>query len=235
MCRNIWKRCLESRVLLRTVYLYSLWSRSSDSEYKVIDDRCSNTEYRWRRRTRRSFSEISWSASKRGERDLFDSESVRSSDRHQFRSSMSLCAFKPLLMLVVEGLIVLSLCLRRWTISHCVEIFDTLTKQFFQQRQEDAWYSLRYIRNVIKCWLSDDCYDVLALEASLRDQFEHDRRMFDKLESVFEMKVVVIATSIFDAFLFLFFNYNGTSFRAATCDRSRFKRISPQTLRLRVE
>ncbi len=235
MCRNIWKRCLESRVLLRTVYLYSLWSRSSDSEDKVIDGRCSNTEYRWRRRTRRSSSEIPWSASKRDEKDLSDSEPVRSSDRHQFRSSMSLCAFKSLLMLVVEGLIVLSLCLRRWTISHCVEVFDTLIKQFFQQRREGARYSLRYIRNVIKCWLSDDCYDVLALEASLRNQFEHDRRMFDKLESVFEMKIAVIATSISDATLFLFFNYNGTSFRAAACDRPRFKRISSQTLRLRVE
>ncbi len=235
MCRNIWKRCLESRVLLRTAYLYSLWSRSSDSEDKVIDDRCSNTEYRWRRCTRRSFSEISWSASKRGEKGLFDSEPVRSDDRHQFRSSMSLCAFKSLLMLVAEGLIVLSLCLRRWTISHCLEIFDTLTKQFFQQRREDARYSLRYIRNVIKCWLSDDCYDVLALEAALRNQFEHDRRMFDKLESIFEMKIVVIVTSIFDATLFLFSNYNDTSFRAATCDRPRFKRKSLQILRLRVE
>lgn len=226
MCWNIWKCCLESRVLLRTVYLYSLWSRSSDSKYEVIDDWCLNTEYKWRRRTWRSLSEISWSASKRDERDLFDSESVQSSDWHQFWSSMSLCAFKSLLMLIVEDLIVLSLCLRRWTILHCVEIFDTLIKQFFQQRREDARYSLKYICNIIKCWLSDDCYDVLALEAVLRNQFEHDRRMFDKLESIFEMKVVMITTSIFNATLFLFFNYNDMSFRAATCDKSRFKRIS---------
>ncbi len=235
MCRNIWKHCLESRVLLRTVYLYSLWSRSSDSEDKVIDDRCSNTEYRWRRCMQRSFSAISWSASKRDEKDLFDSESVQSDNRYQFRSSMSLCAFKSLLMLVAEGLIVLNLCLRRWTILHCLEIFDTLIKQFFQQRREDARYSLKYICNVIKCWLSDDCYDVLALEAALRNQFEHDRRMFDKLESIFEMKIVVIAMSIFNATLFLFSNYNGTSFRIATCDRSRFKRKSSQILRLHVE
>ncbi len=138
-------------------------------------------------------------------------------------------------MLVVGGLIVLSLCLRRWTVSHCVEVFDTLTKQFFQQRRGGARYSLGYIRNVIKCWLSDGCYDVLALEASLRDQFGHDRRMFDKPESVSGMKVAVTATSISDATPFLFSNYNGTSFRAAACGRPRFKRISPQTLRLRVE
>jgi len=76
---------------------------------------------------------------------------------------------------------------------------------------------------------------VLALEASLKDQFEHDRRMFDKPKLIFEMKVVVIATSISDATPFLFFNYNGTSFWVATCDRPRFKRISSQTLRLHVE
>lgn len=148
---------------------------------------------------------------------------------------MSLCTFKSLLMLIAEDLIILSLCLRRWTISHCLEIFDTLIKQFFQQRRRDTRYSLKYIRNVIKCWLSDDCYDVLALEAALRNQFKHNRRMFNKLESIFEMKIVVIATSIFDAILFLFFNYNNMSFRIATCNRSRFKRKSSQMLRLRVE
>lgn len=169
MCWNIWKRCLESRVLLQTVYLYSLWSKSSDSENKVIDDQCLNTEYKWRRCMWYSLSEISWSASKRDERDLFNSKFVWSDDQYQFRSSMSLCVFKSLLMLIAEDLIILSLCLRRWTILHCLEIFDTLIKQFFQQRREDARYSLRYIYNVIKCWLSDNCYDVLALEAALRN------------------------------------------------------------------
>lgn len=224
MCWNIWKRYLKSRVLLRTVYLYSLWSRSSHSEDKVINDWDSNTEYKWRRCTWRNFFEISWSALKRDEKDLFDSESVQSDDQHQFWSSMSLCVFKSLLMLITEGLIVLSLYLCRWMISHCLEIFDTLIKQFFQQRRRDARYSLRYIHNIIKCWLFDNCYDVLALEAALRNQFKHDRWMFDKLESIFEMKIIVIATSIFDAIFFLFSNYNGTSFRVATRDRSRFRR-----------
>lgn len=50
--------------------------------------------------------------------------------------------------------------------------------------------------------------------------------MFDKLESIFKMKIIVIATSISDATFFLFFNYNDTSFRFAIYDKFRFKRIS---------
>ena len=148
---------------------------------------------------------------------------------------MFLRASKPLLILAAGGLIVLSLCLRRWTVSHCVEVFDILAKKFFQQRWGGARYSLGYIRNVIKCWLSDGCYNVLALEASLKDQFGHDGRMFDKPESVSGMKVAVIATSISDATPFLFSNYNGSSIRAAQCGKPRFKHISLQTLRLHAE
>ena len=51
--------------------------------------------------------------------------------------------------------------------------------------------------------------------------------MFNKLESISRMKIVVIAISIFDAILFLFFNYNDLSIRVTKCDKSRFKRISP--------
>ena len=138
-------------------------------------------------------------------------------------------------MSIAGGLIVLSLCLRRWTVSHCVEVFDTLTKQFFQKGRRGARCSLGYLRNVIKCWLSDGCYNVLALEASLKDQFGHDRQMFDKPESISGMKVAVTATSISDATPFLFSNYNGLSIRATECGKSRFKRISPQTLKLHVE
>ncbi len=50
--------------------------------------------------------------------------------------------------------------------------------------------------------------------------------MFNKLELIFKIKIIVTATSISDAILFLFFNYNDTSIRATKYDKPRFKHIS---------
>lgn len=69
---------------------------------------------------------------------------------------------------------------------------------------------LTRLRDLFRCWLSDGCYDVCELESSLKAVFGIDRRLFDVDRfGPSGQKVAVTATTLSDAFTYIFSNYNG--------------------------
>lgn len=117
------------------------------------------------------------------------------------------------------GLIVLSLFSRLWGVAQCLQTFEALSRQFFQARQHRRFGFCRYIRRLLKCWLTDGYYNVDALEAALKASFGPHERMFGASQSPYGTKVAVTATSISDASPFIFSNYNGQTTRARDCGK----------------
>ena len=69
---------------------------------------------------------------------------------------------------------------------------------------------LTRLRDYFRCWLSDGRYDAELLEASLKDVFGEDRRLFDVDKGgVSGQKIAVTATTLSDASSYIFSNYNG--------------------------
>lgn len=120
---------------------------------------------------------------------------------------------------LIGGLIVLGLFLRRWSIDQCSNIFDALTKQFFRREKSSSTGIMKRVRRVIKCWISDGCYEVEELEAALRQKFGEQQKVFDHTSHPASTKVAVTATLISDAFPVLFSNYNGTMARSKNCGK----------------
>lgn len=145
--------------------------------------------------------------------DLFDLAFGTSSDkftpiRRYGYSNKKMC---------LEGLIVLSLFIRRWNVSYCSEIFNTLTRQFFRPRTRGSGNFIQQIRHLLKCWLSDGFYDVRGLENSLKEYFGTEQRMFDHTGNTSDVKIAVTATTISDASAYLFSSYNGSIVRSNDC------------------
>ena len=117
------------------------------------------------------------------------------------------------------GLIVLSLFLRQWGIAQCAQVFDRVTRQLFRagHKRASAFHSFR---RFLKCWLSDGCYDVKIFENLLKENFGDDRRVFDSLQPNSGVKVAVTATTISNAFPYVFSNYNGVGVRHPDCGKS---------------
>ena len=108
------------------------------------------------------------------------------------------------------GLIVLGLFLKHWAVTECRRIFDTIIRDFFGIHITKGRGLMTRLRDLFRCWLSDGRYDVLALEASLKDVFEENRRLFDSDPSgISGQKVAVTATTLSDASTYVFSNYNG--------------------------
>ena len=71
---------------------------------------------------------------------------------------------------------------------------------------------LKRLRDLFRCWLSDGCYDVGALEHALKEVFGNTRRLFDTdPKGPSGQKVAVTATTLSDASTYIFSNYNGNS------------------------
>ena len=116
----------------------------------------------------------------------------------------------------------IGLFLKCWDVATCIRTFDLLVRDFFGLHLTKGRGLITRLRNYFRCWLSDGCYDVNALERSLKDVFGEDRRMFDAPESgVSGCKVAVTATTISDAYTYVFSNYNGNGIRDRACGGSR--------------
>ena len=74
------------------------------------------------------------------------------------------------------------------------------------------------LRDYLRCWLSDGCYDERVFEASLQELFGDRRRLFDADPShTSRAKIAVTATTISNATPFIFSNYNGVGKRDNSC------------------
>jgi len=99
-----------------------------------------------------------------------------------------------------------------------------LSRQFFRSEQIAGQNVLRYLRHLLKCWFSDGYYDVRRLEASLKDNFGLNQRMFDYRQTKSDTKIAVTATTISDATPYIFSNYNGTGQRQRDCGKTTLQK-----------
>ena len=136
-------------------------------------------------------------------------------------SSGKLCTPRQQYLTVfVGGLIVLGLFLKHWDVSRCMRVFDVLIRDFFGIHMTKGSGVLTRLRDWFRCWLSDGRYDVSMLEASLKDVFGDDRRIFDvDRYGASGRKVVVTATTLSDASTYIFSNYNGIGTRDRGCGK----------------
>ena len=116
------------------------------------------------------------------------------------------------------GLIIIGLFLKHWSIVRCIDMFDKFTSQFFGVHLTKGKSFLTRLRDYIRCWISDGCYDVGKLEMALKEVFGVGTRMFDTSYGALSgTKVAVTATTISNAFACLFSNYNGVGTRDKKC------------------
>ncbi|KAI9732137.1 MAG: hypothetical protein M1834_004233 [Cirrosporium novae-zelandiae] len=127
------------------------------------------------------------------------------------------------------GLIVLGLFIQQWNISQCLRMFKALATSYFGKMRKSNHSLFGHIRQLIRCWLSDGFYDAEALEQALKESFGVKHRMFDCTHGTISgTKVAVTATSISDASLCLFSNYNGIGLREKNCGYKHIRPISPE-------
>ena len=120
---------------------------------------------------------------------------------------------------ITDELIVIDIFVKCWNIRHCTKIFDIFTRKFFDVHLTKERDFLTRLRDYFRCWLSDECYDVVVLKELLKNVFEADQRMFDiNKEDFFECKIAVTATTLSDAFVYLFINYNDDEIKERNCD-----------------
>ncbi|KAL9128704.1 MAG: hypothetical protein Q9217_002665 [Psora testacea] len=128
------------------------------------------------------------------------------------------------------GLIVLGLFFKNWDTYECTRIFDILVRDFFGMHLTKGHGLLARLRDHFRSWLSDGCYDVKGLEDALKEKFGEQRRIFEADgQNPCGVKVAVTATTISDAYTYIFSNYNGCGTRnndygkAYLCRKARQK------------
>ncbi|KAI9727191.1 MAG: hypothetical protein M1834_008499 [Cirrosporium novae-zelandiae] len=114
------------------------------------------------------------------------------------------------------GLLVLKLFIQNSSVESCKSDFNKFAKRvFFQNFGWDRTFFGRFNRFVISL-LSDSHYDPIIMERCLQENFGTNRRLFGVMTSKPSgTKVAVTATTITNAKLCLFTNYNGTGNRGA--------------------
>ena len=115
------------------------------------------------------------------------------------------------------GLIALGLFVRQWTVSHSIQAFDAILRHVFHRQKLGSLHSFRKIPHAVRCWVFDGCYEVDKWECALKQQFGEDSRLFDYTHDKSHAKVAVTATTVADASLVVFSNYNGTVERHLRC------------------
>jgi len=99
---------------------------------------------------------------------------------------------------------------KHWDVKRCTKTFNDLIRDFFGIHMTKGSGLLTRLRDLFRCWLTDGCYDVGKLESSLKDVFGINRRLFDVDRfGPSGQKVAVTATTLSDAFTYIFSNYNG--------------------------
>ncbi|KAI9766696.1 MAG: hypothetical protein M1840_006340 [Geoglossum simile] len=127
------------------------------------------------------------------------------------------------------GLIVLLLFLGGRSIKYCISTFDRLAKPIFVLRKRVRRSFCSLISHLFTSWLADSRYDASVLQACLKEVYGEDRRMFGIAESEPSgTKVAVTATTISDATLCIFSNYNGAGMRRKDCGYKHFRPDDPE-------
>ena len=106
---------------------------------------------------------------------------------------------------------------RQWSVTQCIQTFDSLAREFFSNRLRAGGGPWQFFRHLLRCWISDGYYDAGALEATLKRYFGLRQRLFGYLPAKATTKTAVTATTISDASPVILSNYNGVGVRQADC------------------
>ncbi|KAM3064705.1 hypothetical protein ACMFMF_011797 [Clarireedia jacksonii] len=120
------------------------------------------------------------------------------------------------------GLIILAMFARYWDIQKCLRFFQTFAKRVFPSKFGSKLSMLGKAKRFITSYLADGQYDATFLEKTLRQAFGLGPLFGSTSPNVSGMKIAVTATTISDATLCLFCNYNGEDIDIST---TKLKRI----------
>ncbi len=108
------------------------------------------------------------------------------------------------------GLVVLGLFAKHWDIQHAVATFRTLASRFFANFLTNKFPALGRLNSYVRCMLQDSCYKTESLDATLKQSFGEQTRIFDYPESgVSQCKIAVTTTTTSTANTRLMVSYNG--------------------------
>ena len=140
-------------------------------------------------------------------------------------------------LILIGALIILAMFRMNWNVTYCTDLFDRLARQLFPRRNRSI---CAQIRDFLACYLRDSRYDATPLELNLKDVFGHDPLFGVVKDCPSGTKIGVTTTTISDATLCLFTNYNGVGCRhkdAGTFTDRRTAVANPngrlQTLKIR--
>lgn len=104
-------------------------------------------------------------------------------------------------------------------------MFEKLSKQLFPQSSDRGIFSR--LRRILRSWYYDGCHDANILEASLKEHFGPDSRLFDYFRGLTAIKVGVTGATIDDGSPILLTNYNGLTRCKENCG---YKVVRPKEI-----
>ena len=107
------------------------------------------------------------------------------------------------------ALVVLTMFHMNWSVKHCITVFDNLARQLFPKHKH-GWLLCGCVCEFLVCYLADSCYNAVPLELNLKEVFG-TCLLFGNIKShPSRRKIGITTTTISNATLCLFTNYNGT-------------------------
>ena len=143
--------------------------------------------------------------------DLFDLTFETNSDK-SIRLKNTRCWW------LLDDFIACDLFLRRWNVHQCKQNFDALVRRTFNAEERNTFVFLRHLRRVLKCWFSNDYYDVTSLENTLKFMYDSIVKMFD-FHEFNNSKIAITITTIFDAMLFVISSYDNKKKKRSDSDK----------------
>ncbi|KAK0301575.1 hypothetical protein LTR82_018239 [Friedmanniomyces endolithicus] len=108
------------------------------------------------------------------------------------------------------GLVVLGLFAKHWDIQHAVATFRALASRFFANFLTNKFPALGRVNSYVRCMLQDSCYKTESLDATLKQSFGEQSRIFDYPESgASQCKIAVTTTTTSTANTRLMVSYTG--------------------------
>ncbi|KAK5699335.1 hypothetical protein LTR17_023332 [Elasticomyces elasticus] len=128
------------------------------------------------------------------------------------------------------GLVVLGLFAKSWDIPHAVTIFRALAVRLFARFLGGTFPALGRFNAYVRCMLQDSCYKTESLDATLKESFGEQTRIFDYPESgVSQCKIAVTTTTTSTATTRIIANYNGITVLKSDCGYTSVRPEEPKS------
>ncbi|KAK3616763.1 hypothetical protein LTR22_026959 [Elasticomyces elasticus] len=128
------------------------------------------------------------------------------------------------------GLVVLGLFAKSWDIPHAVTTFRALAVRLFARFLGGTFPALGRFNAYVRCMLQDSCYKTESLDATLKESFGEQTRIFDYPESgVSQCKIAVTTTTTSTATTRIIANYNGITVLKSDCGYTSVRPEEPKS------